>query len=96
MKIKFKHWNCNIVFREYKNGRLSMQLLEDKVPCSPVATASVNIPNEPLEKDEIAIKDYSENEGILDCLVQNKVVSAPVRYVNSGFVKIPICKLLIK
>lgn len=60
----------------------------------PFMTASVSVEAE-LEADEVAIKNYSENEGILDELIKNGVVSKPHKVINSGFVTIPICKLLM-
>lgn len=92
MKIKFKHYNCDMSFGRYSNGRIAIELVENG---EPVAVATVNLPNENLEADEIAIKDYSENEGMLRALLYGGVVTTPIRFVNIGFVKIPICKLLI-
>ena len=53
--------------------------------------ASVNLVHETMEADEIAIKDYSENAGVLRVLVDAGVVSAPHRFTSQ---RIPICKLL--
>jgi hypothetical protein len=44
---------------------------------------------------EMAIKDYSENAGLLQVLIDAGVVSEPVGYVRSGFVEIPVCDLLM-
>jgi hypothetical protein len=92
-KVKFKEWDCFVAFAQYGNGRTAIQLLavEDRVP---IAVASVNMPDESLEADEICIKDYSENEGMLECLMKAKIVSAPLRYVESGWVTIPVCHLM--
>jgi hypothetical protein len=54
---------------------------------------SVTVNLNGLDENEVAIKNYSENEGILDVLVAEGIVKSPHRYVNSGFVKIPICEL---
>jgi hypothetical protein len=92
-KVKFKQWDCVVAFAQYGNKRTAIQLLaaDDNTP---IAVASVNLPDEPMEADEIAIKDYSENEGMLDCLVKAKIVSTPLRFVESGWVTIPICHLM--
>ena len=92
--IKFQKWYCDIVFSKYLNDRTAI-MLTDVDDGSPVAIASVNLPDTAMDDDEIAIKDYSENEGILEVLVENKIVSEPIRFVKSGYVEIPICKLLI-
>ena len=92
--IKFQKWNCNLTFSKYLNDRTAIMLI-DADDGSPVAIASVNLPETAMDDDEIAIKDYSENDGILEILVENKIVSEPIRFVKSGYVEIPICKLLI-
>ena len=38
----------------------------------------------------------SENEGVLDALVEAGYVSKPIDWVRTGFVTCPICKLLKK
>lgn len=93
--VKFREWNCRISFDRYLNNRIAIQLydLEDG---SPVATATVNIPDlDFLNKDEVIIKDYSENEGMLEALINADIISKPLYYVLTSFVKCPVCKLLI-
>ena len=60
---------------------------------TPYATATTTIQSS-LEEGEVAVKDWSENEGMLDFLVENNFVEKPHRFVSQGFVRIPICKLL--
>ena len=57
----------------------------------PWTTATVNING--LSGDEVAIKNYSENEGILDLLIGLGVIEPPHRRVASGFVMIDICNM---
>lgn len=77
---------------KYSNGRTALELIdtEDGIP---YATASVNLPDVLLEEGEIFIKDYAENEGILNFLVQNNIVKRTEKGVQSGFVWIPVCIL---
>jgi len=97
MKVKFERWDCVLKFPKYRNGRTAIELVNDVAPyLETILIASVNLPDEEIGKDEICIKNHSENEWILDILVKAKVVSEPIRYADSGFVRIPICKLLIK
>ena len=56
--------------------------------------ATVNIPEASLEEGETIIKDYSENSGILKFLVQNGVVSEPIRNISTGFVQCQVVKIL--
>lgn len=56
---------------------------------------SVN-PSEVLKKGYVAIKNWSENEGILNVLIREGIISTPRFFIKSSFVDIPICKLLVK
>lgn len=91
-RVHFYNWDCNVKIESYAKGGMAI-LLEDIRDGSPVATATLNIKG--LKDNEVAIKNYSENEGILEVLVDAGIVSAPIRYENSGYVKIPVCILLI-
>ena len=83
--------------RKYNNGRPSLELLyadENSEDYGfPYTIASVNLPDVPLDEDEILIKDYSENEGMLNFLTENNIVYPTNRGVQSGFVWIPVCIL---
>ncbi|WP_442638158.1 hypothetical protein [Rossellomorea marisflavi] len=46
-----------------------------------------------LEDDEVAIKDYSENSGVLEWLIKNELVHPPHNQTFSGYAVIPICRL---
>lgn len=94
--IRFENWNCILRQRQYANGRIALELIDADVPYrnESVAVCTVNLPNVRMAADEVAIKDYSENEGMLNVLIAHGIVSTPLRYVQSGFVEIPICKLL--
>jgi len=75
-------------------GRIALPLyaLEDG---SPVAVATLHMPARALAADEGIIKDYSENEGLLDTLVAAGLVSAPLRAVPSGYITLYICRCLL-
>jgi len=95
MKINFNQWECEILIRKYPlNNRKAIQLV-DAEDGSPVATATVNFPDEPLNDDEVLIKNYSENEGVYQALVDGKIISEAIEYIQRGFVTLPKCKLLI-
>lgn len=93
MTIQLFGEECSIVKSRYSNNRIALQAY-DSIGI-PMATLTVNLPEEDIKNDEVAIKDYAENQGVLNVLKQQKVVGETIRYVNSGFVSIPICKLLI-
>jgi hypothetical protein len=93
MRVKFNEWDCIVMIKQYPNKRTAIQLVDAEDGC-PVAMATVNVPAESIEKDEVIIKDYSENSGILAALVGEGVVSKPLRTIRTGFVEVYVCKLL--
>jgi hypothetical protein len=95
MKVTFNQWDCILEKKTYPNNRIALQLI-DAEDGSPVAMVTVNLPDEQLNDDEVLIKDYSENEGIYQTLVDAKVISEAIGCAQSGlFVWIPKCKILI-
>lgn len=75
----------------YGNGRVAIELytLEQE----PFMIASVNVPSVHLEEDEVIIKDYSENEGVLKFLEDNNIVHATPYAVQVGHTYCKICIL---
>ncbi len=57
----------------YDNGRLAI-MLHDPETFEPIAKVTVNIPEIYLRDDEIIVKDYSENEGMSDWLIENDLI----------------------
>jgi hypothetical protein len=92
MQVKFKSWVCNTRIRHYSNERVAIELI-DVEDGELVATATVNIPEEKIEKDEIIVKDYSENEGMLKALTDAGIVTKVNRHVRTGYVECPVCKV---
>lgn len=93
--IRFADCNCTVERHRYQNGRVALQLIthDDGFP-EPVATATVNVPDCDLADDEVIIKDYSENRGILDILIGAGIVYPPERYARLNHVEVPICRLV--
>jgi hypothetical protein len=89
--ISFKDDIVSLSIEQYVLDNSPAIHLIDEDGC-PYMMASVHVPG--LKQDEVAIKDYAENEGILDALIQAGIVSKPHRQVSSGYVTIPVCKLL--
>lgn len=84
---------ADLMFAKYQNNdRVAICLLRDG---HPLCTASVNVPDYPLLLDCVIIKDYSENEGILQDLIDNNIVSQPVDTTPVGHAWVHICKLLV-
>lgn len=88
------------------NNRLAVELLMDKTQThllqpdhddmlhlEPVATVTVNLVNQPCQEGHGYIKDYSENEGMLQFLTQNGLAEVvpypPGADGKSGFITCP-------
>lgn len=59
----------------------------------PYAVATSALDELKMVEGYVAVKDYSENTGMLKFLVDNGIVEPPVTYLNQGFVNFPICKI---
>lgn len=96
--ITFKNTNGDVFNGRIKktryanNKRTNLELYSDLE--GPIANITVNI-DKPLDKDHAFIKDYSENQGIMRQMINQGVLSEPIGYVRSGYVKIPYCKILV-
>lgn len=80
-------------------GRKAIELIaaedqDDIIKGEPLMMATVNIMGA-TERGEVLVKDYSENEGVLDCLIKEGVVEDTGRRVESGYVQLPVCRLLV-
>jgi hypothetical protein len=92
--INFRGLTCTIRKSQYINGRTALQLI-DVNDGMQVAMATVNIPEEKIEEDEVIIKNYSENEGLFMELYAKGVVGKCARFAYSGHIVAPIAKLLL-
>ncbi len=90
-KSPFGEYELGLQFAKYGNGQTAIKLI-DVTDGMPFATATVAVDDQLLE-DEVAIKDYSENQGILDSLMNAGIIEPPHEFIQSGFVTIPVCKL---
>jgi len=89
MTVRFKDWDCELRWGFYGNGRRALELYDN----GPIAKATVNIPEVELAEDEVCIKDWSENEGMLDALVEAGIVEDTGRRVEAGFVTAPVARI---
>lgn len=93
--VVFQGWACRVERASYgATGRIALPLYA-VADGSPVAVASVHMPALSLAADEVVIKDYSENTGMLDLLVAAGVISPPVRALQSGYVTLYVCRCLL-
>ena len=91
--VTFLNTRCRLQFSRYANGRLAIQLHDDRG--EPFATATINVPTMPLAEDQVLIKDYGENEGLLMALEEAGVVRTTGVRCRLGYVQADVCRLLI-
>ena len=85
---------CDVYLTKYHNEQHALQLIE-KSTGQAWATASVCLPSAKIWEDEVFIKDYSENEGMILSLQQANIIGKEPRgFHPSGHVQIPVFELL--
>jgi hypothetical protein len=97
--VQFKEWLCAVELGQYGNKRLAIQLVsavedhsKDLYLGEPIGTATVNMPDIDITKDQVIIKAYSENEGMVEALQKAGYISENVQAVNIGFVDVHIAE----
>lgn len=89
--VGFMGYICDVQVERYATGNQAVRLL-DVEDGMPVAVATLN--TDGLESDEVAIKNYSENESMYETLLGNGVIHPMHREINIGYVTVPVCKLV--
>lgn len=89
--VNFMGEELNVKLSKYANGQNAMQLVDQD--SHPFMTASVahdvNIPD-----DCVIIKNYSENEGILQALIEAGIIEKPFCEIPTGFVTLYVAVLI--
>lgn len=93
MKVKFKDLDCIIEWSLYlENDNIAITLLDEKTK-ELVAVATTNT-SEETDWTKIQVKDWSENRGMWEALVDSGVIeSEPVDKITSYFVQVKVGKL---
>lgn len=77
MKVKFKDWDCVVQWSiYYENNNIAIQLVDENTK-ELVAVATTNTGFKD-DFPEVQIKDYSENEGMWQALVDAGVIEDKV------------------
>jgi hypothetical protein len=88
--VGFGGYICDVIIQRYGTSNPAIRLL-DVEDGMPVAVATLNANG--LELDEVAIKDYSENKGMYETLLENGIIHPKHREISTGHVTVPVCKL---
>ena len=83
-EFRYKIWTCTIKKAVYPNMRVRLDLINVEDGIS-VAVATLNMSNDKrLKPNQTIIRDYADNEGMLNCLQKNKIVGPTIRQVSVG------------
>jgi len=94
LELGESEYQVTLEFGKYRgNNRVAITVV-DAEDGEDLLVATVNLPDEPLEEGETVIKNYSENEGVLAFLIENGIVSKPIRNISTGFVQCQVVKIL--
>ena len=83
--IYFRDHFCIVRFALYRQNSQPAILLVDQKTGKAIATATVCLPEIDLAPGRTLIKDYSENEGILDLLTEAGIVRETGNIFETGF-----------
>ena len=95
--VQFKDWRCKLYLASYSDGNTALSMY-DTEDGSAIACVTVNlVPVEPELLDDRALvylKDYSENEGMLDLLVAEGIVKRTGHTRQSGYIEAPLVRII--
>jgi len=89
----FYGWPCTVTWGEYghpHNPRLQLWSAD-----GPIVTTSINSDVQ-LPEGYIAIKNYRENTGVLEALVEAGVIEDTGKRVQVGYEMAHLCRILIR
>ena len=89
--VKFLGEELTPVMNRYANGQNAIQLVDsDGMPFMTASVAhDINIAD-----DEVIIKNYSENEGILEALIEAGIIEKPFAEIPVNFVTLYVAALV--
>jgi len=91
--IKINDKSYRLDGAQYSNLRRAM-FITDPITAEPYATCTVNLPELRCASNEVFVKDYSENEGMAQILIDNGIIEpGPLSTFKYNFVEISKYKL---
>ena len=87
---------ARLEWARYENGRTALRLIDARTR-EPLLTATVNMPEfRLLAQGETIIKTWSENEGVLQSLIDAGIVEDTDGRIPVGFVKAAVCRWTVE
>ena len=88
--VKFMGEELTPIIGQYVNGQTAIRLVDQDG--HPFMTASV-AHDVNIDDDCVIIKNYSENEGILEALIEAEIIEKPFCEIPTGFVTLYVAVL---
>ena len=93
--VKVYGIDCVIQLARYPDTERLALILLDKETREEMTVATTNMPHIFLRSEEVMIKNWSENEGVLEALQRAGVVEPTGLTYPSGFVEVPKCLVMV-
>jgi hypothetical protein len=97
MQVKFKNRTFRVEKHRYGNGGVALVLENVNKEPDDYIRATVNVPSVSLSEEQVLIKTWAENEGLLEVLEAAGVVSVENRAfeLDDSYGEAALCRLLI-
>ncbi len=93
IEVPFQQWCCHVVMERYTGGGgLSLRLV-DADDASSIARATVNLASMSPAADQVFIKNYTENDGVLEALVDAELIADTGRTIQSEYATLNVAQL---
>lgn len=94
LNMKYNKGEAELQWGKYGNGQTALQLFDPSG--EPLCTASVCLVNDQQAPNQIFIKDWSENEGVLQSLIDAGILSDTGFRIPTGYVEAAVCSILVE
>jgi hypothetical protein len=85
--FKWKTWNCTPVVSKYENNKRTALVLLTAEHGDMVTVASINLEGIKIDSQNIILKTWGENIGLVDVLIEQKLIAPKVLdRIPTGFV----------
>ena len=96
LNTRHSQGEARLEWGRYENRRIALRLLDAETR-EPLCVATVNMPEFGLlARGETIIKTWSENEGVLQSLVDAGIVEDTDGRIPVGFVKAAVCRWTVE
>ncbi len=82
LPIKFKNKKLFVQFERYTNDNVCIDVVDKFGECYLTATTNLGFK---LDSNLVIIKNYSENEGIKECLILHNIISTEIKVIDNLF-----------